>query len=137
MAYKALAMPASYPDYPNHFQVAAYFDQFVDHFGLREKIRFETEVVNVEPINDEWEVRVRSGAGGEKTTRYRAVMVANGHHWDPRWPEPAFQGSEQFAGEQIHVHGYRDPDLLKGKRVLVLGIGNSAARYRCRVFADR
>ena len=53
-------------------------------------------------------------------------MVANGHHWDPRWPEPAFPGSEQFEGEQIHAHHYREPDVLRGKRVLVLGLGNSA-----------
>ena len=54
------------------------------------------------------------------------MLVANGHHWDPRWPEPAFPGSEEFEGEQIHVHHYREPDVLRGKRVLVLGIGNSA-----------
>ena len=53
-------------------------------------------------------------------------MVANGHHWDPRWPEPAFPGSEDFEGEQIHVHDYREHEVLRGKRVLVLGIGNSA-----------
>ncbi len=53
-------------------------------------------------------------------------MVANGHHWDPRWPEPPFPGAEEFTGEQIHVHHYREPDVLVGKRVLVLGIGNSA-----------
>ena len=54
------------------------------------------------------------------------MLVANGHHWDPRWPEPPFPGSEEFAGEQMHVHHYREPEVLRGKRVLVLGIGNSA-----------
>ncbi len=54
------------------------------------------------------------------------MLVANGHHWDPRWPEPPFPGSEEFEGEQMHVHHYREPDVLVGKRVLVLGIGNSA-----------
>ena len=54
------------------------------------------------------------------------MLVANGHHWDPRWPEPPFPGSEEFEGEQIHVHHYREPEVLRGKRVLVLGIGNSA-----------
>ena len=54
------------------------------------------------------------------------MLVANGHHWDPRWPEPPFPGADEFAGEQIHVHHYREPDVLVGKRVLVLGIGNSA-----------
>jgi dimethylaniline monooxygenase (N-oxide forming) len=126
MAFKTLPMPESYPDYPDHFQMAAYFDEFVDRFGLREKIRFQTEVLNVEPVGEEWDVTVRDQAGGEETNRYDAVLVANGHHWDPRWPEPAFPGADEFEGEQIHAHHYREPDVLSGKRVLVLGIGNSA-----------
>ncbi len=126
MAYKTLPMPDHYPDYPDHFQMAAYFDEFVDHFGLREKIRFQTEVTSVEPAGEGWEVTVEDADGGRTTERYRAVLVANGHHWDPRWPEPSFPGAEQFEGEQIHVHHYREADVLKGKRVLVLGIGNSA-----------
>jgi thioredoxin reductase len=126
MAFKTLPMPDHYPDYPNHFQMAAYFDEYVDHFGLREKIRFRTEVVKAEPVDGEWEVTAEDADGNRETGRYRALLVANGHHWDPRWPEPSFAGAEQFEGEQIHVHHYREPDGLPGKRVLVLGIGNSA-----------
>jgi dimethylaniline monooxygenase (N-oxide forming) len=126
MAFKSLPMPGHYPDYPNHFQMAAYFDEYVDHFGLREEIRFRTEVVSVEPVDGEWEVAVEDAGGKRETHRYQAILVANGHHWDPRWPEPAFPGSDEFSGEQIHVHHYREPDVLPGKRVLVLGIGNSA-----------
>jgi dimethylaniline monooxygenase (N-oxide forming) len=126
MAFKSLPMPENYPDYPDHFQMAAYFDEFADHFGLREKIRFRTEVTNVEPADGEWAVTTKGESGAEATDRYRAVLVANGHHWDPRWPEPAFPGSEEFEGEQLHAHHYREPDVLRGKRVLVLGLGNSA-----------
>jgi dimethylaniline monooxygenase (N-oxide forming) len=126
MAFKSLPMPDHYPDYPDHFQMAAYFDEFADHFGLREKISFRTEVTKVEPADGEWAVTTKGAGGGENVERYRAVLVANGHHWDPRWPEPAFRGSEQFEGEQIHAHHYREPDVLRGKRVLVLGLGNSA-----------
>ncbi|MBS1881046.1 MAG: NAD(P)-binding domain-containing protein [Actinobacteria bacterium] len=126
MAFRTLPMPDHYPDYPDHFQMAAYFDEFADHFGLREKIRFQTEVVRAEPIvGGGWDVTV-AGPGGEETNRYRALIVANGHHWDPRWPEPAFPGADGFEGEQIHVHNYREADILRGKRVLVLGLGNSA-----------
>jgi dimethylaniline monooxygenase (N-oxide forming) len=128
MAYKTLPMPDHYPDYPDHFQMAAYFDEFADHFGLREEIRFNTEVVRAEPVEagaGGWDVTV-AGPGGEETNRYRALLVANGHHWDPRWPEPAFPGADEFEGEQIHVHHYRESDVLVGKRVLVLGLGNSA-----------
>jgi thioredoxin reductase len=126
MAYKTYPMPDDYPDYPNHFQIARYFDDYVDHFALREKIRFRTEVNSVVPVDGEWEVSVGDRDGDRETRRYRAVVVANGHHWDPRWPEPAFPGSEVFEGEQIHVHHYREPEVLRDKRVLVLGIGNSA-----------
>jgi cation diffusion facilitator CzcD-associated flavoprotein CzcO len=126
MAFKTLPMPDHFPDYPNHFEMAAYFDEFADHFGLREEIRFRTEVVSVEPADGEWEVTVEGEDGKRQADRYRAVLIANGHHWDPRWPEPAFPGSEEFGGEQIHVHHYREADVLRGKRVLVLGIGNSA-----------
>jgi dimethylaniline monooxygenase (N-oxide forming) len=126
MAFKSLPMPEHYPDYPDHFQMAAYFDEFVDHFGLREKISFRTEVTKVEPADGEWAVTVKREGGAQTTGRYGAVIVANGHHWDPRWPEPAFPGSDTFEGEQIHAHHYREPDVLRGRRVLVLGLGNSA-----------
>jgi dimethylaniline monooxygenase (N-oxide forming) len=126
MSYRAFPMPEDYPDYPSHWQVAKYFDDYVERFGLRERITFNTEVVAARPVDGEWEVTVEDAAGERRTERYRAVLVANGHHWNPRWPEPAFPGSEEFAGEQIHVHHYREPDTLVGKRVLVLGIGNSA-----------
>jgi cation diffusion facilitator CzcD-associated flavoprotein CzcO len=91
-----------------------------------ETITFNSQVTGVEPAGDEWEVTVEEASGRRESRRYRAVLVANGHHWNPRWPEPAFPGSEEFAGEQVHVHHYREPDVLVGKRVLVLGIGNSA-----------
>jgi dimethylaniline monooxygenase (N-oxide forming) len=127
MAFKSLPMPEDYPDYPDHFQMAAYFDEVVDRYRLRERIRFGTEVLSAEPVagTGEWDVTVE-GPDGRATERYGAVLVANGHHWDARWPEPAFPGADQFAGEQIHAHEYREPDTLRGKRVLVLGIGNSA-----------
>ena len=127
MSYATFPMPDDYPDYPNHFQIARYFDDYVDHFGFRDQIRFRTEVTRVEPEGSGWRVHWRDlESGDEASGLYEAVMVANGHHWDARWPEPPFPGQEGFEGEQIHVHNYREPDILAGKRVLVLGIGNSA-----------
>ena len=127
MAYATYPMPEDLPDYPNHFQIAQYFDDYVDHFGFRDRIRFRTEVTHVDRAGDEWAVSWQDLDTGETGVgTYRAVLVANGHHWDPRWPEPAFEGQERFEGEQIHVHSYKEPDVMRGKRVLVLGIGNSA-----------
>jgi dimethylaniline monooxygenase (N-oxide forming) len=101
----------------------------VRHFGLRDKITFRTEVTRVVPAEGGgYDVTTRSRENGREaeTRHYDHVLVANGHHWDPRWPEPSFPGSDTFPGEQLHAHYYRTPDGFVGKRVVVLGIGNSA-----------
>jgi cation diffusion facilitator CzcD-associated flavoprotein CzcO len=128
MEYAAFPMSDSLPDYPSHWQIAAYFDEFVEHFGLRERITFRTEVVKVVSAGEGYDVTLRSldNTRVPETRHYDRVIVANGHHWNPRWPEPGFPGSETFPGEQLHAHYYRTPDVLAGKRVVVLGIGNSA-----------
>src|SRR5919107_1254046 len=123
MEYTDYPMPADYPDFPHHSQIAAYFDSYVDHFGFRDKIRFETGVEHVERGDDG--VYTLTTDTGE-TLRYDAVLVANGHHWDVRWPEPAFPGSDTTQIEQIHAHHYKEEEQLDGKRVVVLGMGNSA-----------
>jgi dimethylaniline monooxygenase (N-oxide forming) len=128
MEYKSFPMHHDYPTYPNHVQIAQYFDRYVDHFGFRDRIQFKTEVVSVVPAGDgEWDVTVRRrGAKRTTTRRYNAVLVANGHHWDARWPEPAFPGADTFTGVQTHSHYYKTFEGYEDKRVLVLGIGNSA-----------
>ena len=123
MEYPDFPMPKSYPDFPHHSHIARYFDDYVDFFGFRDAIRFETGVERAELRPDGlWEVSSDKG----ETKTYDALFVANGHHWDARWPEPAFPGSDAFDGEQIHAHDYTDPEQLKGKDVVVLGMGNSA-----------
>jgi hypothetical protein len=116
-------MPKSIPDFPHHTHIARYFEDYVDHFGLRELISFETGVEHANRRADGvWEVALDTG----ETRLYDALLVANGHHWDQRWPEPAFPGSEDFRGVQMHAHTYVDNSIFAGKDVVVLGIGNSA-----------
>jgi dimethylaniline monooxygenase (N-oxide forming) len=122
MEYSDFPMPERYPDFPRHDHIAEYFDSYVDHFGFRDSIHFETGVDHVDRRDDGiFEVRVSTG----DTLEYDAVIVANGHHWDPRWPEPAFPGADSFTGEQMHSHYYKDESQLNGKDVVVLGMGNS------------
>jgi len=129
MAYHDHPMPADLPPYPNHYQIKRYFDDYVDTFGLRSRITFNTTVARAEQLTDKrWRITLDNGDSRE----YDKLIVANGHHWDPRWPEPAFSGN--FDGVQMHSHSYcnpADPVDMSGKRVLVVGLGNSAMDIAC------
>jgi dimethylaniline monooxygenase (N-oxide forming) len=129
MQFRDFPMPKDYPDYPRHDLIARYFESYAAAFDLHRFIRFGTSVERAEP-------RATGGfrltlATGE-VEEFDALIVANGHHWDPAWPEPAVPGS--FSGLEMHSHSYIDPDepeALRGKRVLVVGTGNSAMDLAC------
>lgn len=129
-------MPADTPDYPDHRRLLAYFRDFADHFGLRDRFRFGTEVVRAEPVGPErdsgWRLTVRDvGRGGDddevgsgteaEAGEFSALVIANGTLAEPNIPE--FAG--QFGGEIRHTSRYKSPQELAGKRVLVVGGGNS------------
>jgi cation diffusion facilitator CzcD-associated flavoprotein CzcO len=121
---KDFPMPADTPHYLHHAQVLTYLQAYMAHFGLSEKVTLKTEVTEAKRDGQgTWIVRLGDG----QVRTYDALFVCNGHHWDCRWPEPAYPG--HFDGQQVHSHTYRDPFTpfnFKGKRVLVVGMGNSA-----------
>ncbi len=110
-------MPEDYPDYPHHTQVLEYFHAYVRAFNLRPHIGFNAKVERLEPSAGMWLVTLASG----ETRRYRGVIIANGHLWDPNYPE--YPG--EFNGRVLHSKQYKTPDILADKRVLVVGAGNS------------
>ncbi len=123
--YADFPMPAHYPDFPSASQMRAYFESYADHFGLRERIRFETEVVAVHPVGPEardgWDLTFGDGT----TERFRGVLVCNGHHWArsfPAWAEPLI-GTPAL----MHSKDFVEPAQLAEKRVLVVGGGNSGS----------
>jgi cation diffusion facilitator CzcD-associated flavoprotein CzcO len=122
ISFRDFPMPERYPDYPHHTHIFEWLRDYADAFGLRERIRFNTRVARAERGPEGgWAITLEDGARAD----FDALLVCNGHHWDPRHPD--FPGT--FDGPQIHSHAYIDPSdplELKGKRVLVVGIGNSA-----------
>jgi hypothetical protein len=124
--YPDFPMPDSWPDYPHHSKVLAYLGRYADHFGLREHIWFGTEVTKLTPAEDgRWDVTISGarGGGSDRTQRYAAVVIANGHNWSPK--QPAYEGLDEFGGEVIHASAYKDAAQLRGRRVLVVGAGNT------------
>jgi len=123
LSFKDFPMPGHYPDFPHHSQIKAYLDDYADAFGLRARICFECPVLRAEHQPDGgW--RIKTGTGEEHEADL--LVVANGHHWDPR--TATFPG--EFTGRTLHSHDYIDPDTpfsLRDQRILVVGIGNSAA----------
>jgi cation diffusion facilitator CzcD-associated flavoprotein CzcO len=81
--YPDFPMPSEYPDYPDHEQVMRYLRGYAEHFQLYSHIEFGTGIRQFEPAVDEgWDVALDSG----ERRRYRGLVIANGHNWDPRWP---------------------------------------------------
>ncbi len=129
MAYSDYPMPDDYPDYLHHSQVLEYFESYVDHFGIRPDIHFKTTVKDISPTADgAWDVTISGPNGaGRETRNYAAVLVSNGHHWDPRLPE--FPG--EFTGRARHSHSFETSSGLEDRNVLVVGIGNSGVDIAC------
>lgn len=122
--YADWPMPEDYPDFPSRQQLLDYFRAYADGHGLRSHLQFQTKVTWVapHPSGEGWAVTMCTADAAPVTRRFKGVIVCNGHHWDKRMP--TFEGS--FDGEILHSKDFKSPDRLRGKRVLVMGGGNSA-----------
>jgi len=120
--YEDFPMPAEYPDYPSHAQLKAYFQAYARHFGVDARTLFRSEVMRAERRDDgQWSLTVRD-TEDVRTERFDALIVANGHHWDPVTPDVP----GQFSGQILHSHAFKKAEPFRGQRVLVVGAGNSA-----------
>ncbi|HZW90078.1 MAG TPA: NAD(P)/FAD-dependent oxidoreductase, partial [Myxococcaceae bacterium] len=116
-------MPEDYPDYPSHRQVLDYVRSFADAFRLRDHIRFGTGVTSAVADGGGWKVTLSTG----EVRPYAALVCASGTNWYPVMP--TYPGV--FAGEMRHTQTYRSADELRGKRVLIIGAGNSGCDIAC------
>ncbi|MFQ3666948.1 MAG: NAD(P)-binding domain-containing protein [Sphingomonadaceae bacterium] len=125
MQFEDFPCPADWPDFPHHSLIAAYFNAYVDHFGLRPRIRFGHEVTRVWQEGAHWFADVAQDGSTARHGPYTHVIVANGHHWQPNLPE--IPG--HFEGAEFHARDYRtpfEPVPIVGKTVVIIGLGNTA-----------
>ncbi|MGL3151124.1 flavin-containing monooxygenase [Microbacterium sp. A82] len=107
-------------DYPDHRVLRQYFQDYADHFGLAALFRFDTRVMRLQPRDGGWDL-TSTGPDGESTRWYAGVILANGTLAEPS--VPTFRGS--FSGQIMHTSAYKNASELDGKRVLIIGAGNS------------
>ncbi len=111
--------------FPDHWDMHRYLESYADHFGLRPHIRFRTPVESVQPSFEpgrtppRWVLQLGDGTHEE----FDAVVCATGHLTKPLHV-PDFRDS--FGGEYLHSYDYREPESFIGKRICVVGVGNSA-----------
>jgi cation diffusion facilitator CzcD-associated flavoprotein CzcO len=104
------------PIFPSRRDFVAYLHRYVEVMEL--PIETGWPVTSVERAGDTWTVRSDRGDISAKT-----VVVATGIVASPRVPN--VPGRDRFAGRVIHSAEYRRPAGYQGRRVLVVGVGNS------------
>ncbi|NKY87211.1 flavin-containing monooxygenase [Nocardia veterana] len=123
LSFRDFPMPEHFPDFPHHTQIKQYLDDYCEAFDLYRRIEFENGVEHARRLpGGGWELRTQRG----ELRKFDLLVVANGHHWDPRYPN--FPG--EFTGRTMHAHHYIDPRTpmdFSDQRILVVGLGNSAA----------
>jgi dimethylaniline monooxygenase (N-oxide forming) len=109
------------PSFPTHWDMHRYIQKYAEQFGVVPHVRFRSRVSAVEPESGDaggWSVRTEEG----DTERFDAVIVATGHLNEPSHAEEL---RKEFSGTYRHSSEYRVPDPYVGKRVAVVGMGNS------------
>lgn len=120
-AFAEFPMAESLPPYPHHRQIGQYFRDYAEHFGLRQHYQFDTRVLRIERLASGWRL-LSEQRGVQREWRFEGVLIASGTLHTPN--QPALPGT--FAGELLHSSAYKNAEIFAGKRVLVVGCGNSA-----------
>lgn len=128
-AFSDFPPKASYPNYMHNSKMIEYIEDYANYVGCVHKIKFQHKVLKVEKASSfdddgRWDVEVEDMQTKETIREtFDGVMVCTGHHVTPSMA--TFPGQELFKGQIIHTHSYKRPADFVGKRVVVVGIGNS------------
>ena len=105
------------PRYPSRDEVVEYLQTYAEHFDLRPQ--FGCAVETVKPSNSGWRVTHAKGV-----SEAPVVVFATGLNGTPFVPE--FTGLAEFGGNWVHSSSYKSAAPYAGKKVLVVGFGNTA-----------
>lgn len=120
--FRDFPMASDVAHYPHHSEMRQYFRDYARHFDLYDHYEFATEVMSVTPQGDQWRVVTRC-QGEEKARLFEGVLIANGTLHEPN----RIHLPGEFSGTLMHAAEYKSAEIFAGKRVLVIGCGNSGA----------
>ncbi|XP_046562089.1 flavin-containing monooxygenase 5-like [Haliotis rubra] len=129
MCFSDFPIPKEFPNFMHNTQVWQYFKMYADAFNLTKHIQYNKEILAVKKSSDyeqtgRWDLQIRDHkTGSDETQVFDAVMVCTGHHASKNVPH--FTGQEDFQGKILHSHDYKDWTGYVGKRIVVIGVGNS------------
>uniref|UniRef100_A0A8C0J224 Dimethylaniline monooxygenase [N-oxide-forming] 3 n=1 Tax=Chelonoidis abingdonii TaxID=106734 RepID=A0A8C0J224_CHEAB len=131
MCFPDFPFPDDFPNYMHNSKLQEYIRMYAKHFALLKYIKFKTMVSSIKkrpdfPVTGQWDV-ITKRDGKEESAVFDAVMVCSGHHVYPNFPVDCFPGLKKFKGSYFHSREYKEPEKFKGKRVLVIGLGNSGS----------
>ncbi|XP_015682354.1 dimethylaniline monooxygenase [N-oxide-forming] 5 [Protobothrops mucrosquamatus] len=129
MCFSDFPIPDDFPNYMHNSKIMDYFRMYAERFDLLKYVRFKTKVCSVTKRPDfstsgQWDVTTES-EGKQESSIFDAVLVCTGHHTNAYLPLDSFPGIQTFKGHYLHSRDYKSPDAFTGKRVVVIGIGNS------------
>ncbi|XP_048833073.1 flavin-containing monooxygenase 5-like isoform X5 [Brienomyrus brachyistius] len=130
MSFSDFPIPAHFPNFMHNSLIMDYFRMYAEHFKLLRHVRLQTSVCSVRQRPDfarsgQWDVVTKNRQGQEERHIFDAIFVCIGHHASPHIPLKDFPGIDTFKGKWFHSRDYKSPEEWQGKRVVVIGIGNS------------
>lgn len=124
-SYFDFPMPENYPDYPSNREILKYHRDFAKTYNLYPSIQFNTSIKEIKEKDGYWIVETSSN---EKYL-FGGIVCASGITWSPN--QPKLEGENSFTGQILHSVNYKSPTLFHGKRVLIVGAGNSGCDIAC------
>ncbi|KAI0232850.1 Dimethylaniline monooxygenase [N-oxide-forming] 2 [Lamellibrachia satsuma] len=130
-AFSDFPFPKQFSNFMHHSHMLTYLRSYAAKFDLEKYIKYDRDVTLVEPAADydstgRWTVAAKDRKSGEvKSSTFDAVLVCNGLNNQPRWPE--IPGLKSFNGRVLHAVEHGDLTVYDGKRVVVIGMGNSGS----------
>lgn len=118
-----MPFPKDFPTYPTKQQFVAYLNSYTERFDLRLVFNQTVTRAEFDQRSQCWRVKSLGLKGEETEYSSRWLIVATGENAEKLMPQ--FEGMKDFGGPILHTSSYKSGEMFCGKRVLVIGCGNS------------